>query len=203
VIARLRSQGGFTMIPAIVTMSLILAVGGAALAMAWRSIATSQKDRSAERAMAAADSGADVAGYRMNKTIVGAGSAGLLGFTTDALHTLACTQVSAGSWTVVTGPSNNGGFCTTSPEESLGDGSSFHYTMSLGVHLGAGASDILVRRVVSTGTSGTVTRRILVTYKLDLTTGSAIRLFKRWRYAVCSTTPPTSDPSSGCPDPGT
>lgn len=200
---RARAEAGFTLIPAIVTLSIVLVVGGASLALAWRSLGSSARDRSAARALAAADAGADIAGYRLNRTLVSAGSAGLLGFTTDALRTVGCIKVQAGGHVALDTTSQSGGFCQQTTDEDLGDGSKFHYVMTTGVKLGGSASDILTRRVIATGISAGVTRRVLVTYKLDLNGGNPTRLFKRYRYAVCTATAPTSDPASGCTDPGT
>jgi hypothetical protein len=200
---RLRGEDGFTLVPAIVTLSIVLAVGGASLAMAWRSLGSSTRDRSAARALAAADAGADVAGYRLNRTLVSAGSAGLLGFTTDALRTVGCIKVQVGGAVAIDTSSVSAGFCGQTTDEDLADGSKFHYVMSTGIKLGASVSEILTRRVIATGISAGVTRRVLVTYKLELNASNPLRLFKRYRYAICSAVAPTSDPASGCPDPGT
>ena len=199
----MRREGGFTLIPAMFTLMIVLMVGGASLAMAWRSLGSSARDRSAAKAQAAADAGADIAGYRLNKTLVSAGTAGLLGFTSDALRSVSCISVSVGSFSVIDGSGASGGYCSQSADEDLGDGSKFHYSMSLGVKLGGSASQILTRNVISTGISGGVTRRVMVVYKLDLNNGNVLRLFKRYRYSTCTATPPTSDPASGCTDPGT
>jgi type II secretory pathway pseudopilin PulG len=195
-----RDESGWTLIASIVTLAIVLTVGGATLSLAWRSIGSSTKERDAARALAAADAGADVAAYRMNRALTFQGTAGLLGFPVDTLRTVGCLGVDVGGTTVI---STAGGGCSVSPDEKTGDGSTFHYQLINGVHLGAGLGEVVMRRIVVTGTSNATSRRILVTYKLQVNTSNPLALFKRYRYAVCSTRPPTSDPASGCPDPGT
>jgi type II secretory pathway pseudopilin PulG len=196
-----REESGWTLIASIVTLAIVLTVGGATLSLAWRSLSSSTRERDAARAIAAADAGADIAAYRMNRAITFQGTAGLLGFPVDTLRTVGCLGVDVGGTTVIS--TAGGGGCSASPEEKTGDGSTFHYQLLNGVHLGSGLGELLLRRIVVTGTSNATSRRVIVTYKLQVNSSDPLALFKRYRYAVCSTRPPTSDPASGCPDPGT
>jgi len=60
-----------------------------------------------------------------------------------------------------------------------------------------------VRRIVATGTSNGTSRRGLVPYKLHVNKSNHLSLVQRYRYALCSTKPPTSDRAPGCRAPGT
>lgn len=198
---RLAREDGYTVVAAIATLTVVSVLVGAALSLALRRQDTAQRDRSVARAIAAADAGADVAGWRMSRALVSAGGSGLLGFTGDVVRQLGCTSVSAGSFSVISGDEADG-WCPPTASEDLGDGASYTYSLSLDVTaLGGGASETLERRVVVVGRAGGRQRRILVTYKLDLDAGTATTLFKRWRYVVCPAKPTGSRPDSGCPDP--
>lgn len=197
-----RAEDGFTLVAVLATLLIVLLTSSAALALALRRIDTSMRDRSAARAVAAADAGADVAGWRMNRTLLSQGGAGLLGFATDAVRQLGCTSVGVGSFSV-TKASPQQGWCPQTPAEVAGDGATFRYTVSLDVQvIGTGASGVLVRRVVVTGTAGGVSRRILATYKLDVNAGKVTKLWRRARWVTC-TTKPTTTADGGCADPGT
>lgn len=198
--ARLRREEGFTMVAAIATLVIVVALGGALLSLVVRRAHTGIRDLDVARAAEAADAGADVAGWRMNRTLVSAGTAGLLGLATDAARTLGCTTVSAGGFSVVT---QSSGWCPTTTSEDLGDGTSFNYSMSLDLNVvGSGLSKTIVRRVIVTGMAGGYRRRILVVYRLDLNLAGGLRLFKRWHYVVCTAKPTGGAADSGCPDPG-
>lgn len=198
--ARLRAADGFTLVAVLATLLIVLLTSSAALAMAMRRMQTSTRDRSVARAVAAADAGADVAGWRMNRALLSQGGAGLLGFTTDAVRQLGCTSVGVGSFTV-TKAAPQQGWCPETPAEGLGDGTSFRYAVSLDLQvIGTGSSALLSRRVVVTGKAGAVSRRILVTYQLDVNAGRVTKLWRRARWVTC-TTKPTSAPDGGCSAP--
>lgn len=185
---------------------VVFLFAGAALASGLDALNSTEKSRDVARAQAAADAGADIAGWRMNRTIVAPGAGGLLGYTTATLRTLTCISVGAGgggggasfSLSLV---SAGTAFCSQTAEESLGDGSSFHYTVSTGVNV-TGLNLVIARRVIAVGTYKSTTRRVLVTYRLDIDPSHPTTLFKRWRYVQCTSKQTGSAVDSGCPDPG-
>ena len=198
----MKREDGFTAVTAIIVLLIVTGFASSALAFGLRSMSTSQRDRSSARALAAADAGADRAGYLLNRTLVSSGTAGLLGLAVDTLRTVSCVKVTAAGYQVIsTAP--QGGFCADGISEDLGNGSSYEYRMTTNVNLGTTLGETLVRRVVSTGLSGGVKRRVLVTYRLDIDPAHITSLWKRWRYVECSPTAATGQPAdNGCPDPG-
>jgi Tfp pilus assembly protein PilX len=199
----LAREDGFTVIAAAAVLVVVALLVDASLALVLRRESTSVRDRSVARAVAAADAAADVAAWRMNRALVSTGSAGLLGLTGDVVRQLGCTAVSVGSFAVVRGTSG-ATWCDWTPWESLDAGASFRYRTSMDLTVvGAGASQTITRRVLADGRAGGRERRVLITLKLDLTSGNPTRLWKRWRYAACTAQATSSAPDSGCADPGT
>lgn len=200
---RLRQEEGFTIIAAAAVLVVVALLVDASLALVLRRENTSVRDRSVARAVAAADAAADVATWRMNRALVSGGSAGLLGLTGNVVRQLGCTAVAVGSFSVIQGQGGQT-WCDWTPWEDLGSGASFRYRTSMDLTVvGAGASQTITRRVLADGRAGGRERRVLVTVKLDLTSGSPTRLWKRWRYAACTAAATSSTPDSGCADPGT
>lgn len=211
---------------------LVVVFVGVAVAVAVNGLDHSQRARNLERAQHAADAGAEIAGYRMSKTLLSSAGAGLLGTTASVLRTAGCIGVNLGfgDSPSLPGASTTGGtgvdagsalnlrlipagsnFCLTGEDGSLGDGTTFRYAISTQINVNAAAltgifggdsSQLIVRKVVSIGRAGTSSKRVLVTYWLDL--GDLGQPFKRRRYARCPATGwAASDPFAGCPtDPG-
>ena len=190
-------------------------LGSAALAFSLRSIHTSQSDRSRDLALGAADEGADLAGWRMNKLLVSPGGASIMGFTDGLLASLGCIQVNAdGTLTpseiaqssVLVQGTVNPALCPATSSEDAGNGASFSYVAETDVNLSLNGGQLqagatIERRILVTGKAFGQTRRILVTYKLN---PALSPLFERYRYVECSTTPPPGNQAfdAGCPDPG-
>lgn len=196
----MRRQDGFTIVAAVGVLMVVVVLGAAVLGLALRRQDTSVRDRWVVRAAAAADAGADVAGWRMNRTLVSAGTAGLLGLATDTVRQLGCTSVSAAGLDVIEG---SGTWCPETAEEQLGDGSSFTYRTSLDVNaVGSGLADTVVRKVLVTGRAGGQRRRLLVTFRLDVDPSKPVTLFRRWHDVACTSTQAGAAPDSGCPDVG-
>lgn len=225
-------ERGFTMLTTMMVLATVVVFVGVAVAVALNGLDHSQRARNLERAQHAADAGAEIAGYRMSKTLLNSSSAGLLGTTTSALRTAGCIGVnlsfgnSSGLPTAANGvngsvnagtgvnlrliPSGSN-FCLTSEDGSLGDGTTFRYAVSTQIVVspaalagvfGGDSTQLIVRKVVSIGKSGSSRKRVLVTYWTDLTdTGQP---FKRRRYVRCPAAGwSASDPFAGCPtDPG-
>jgi type II secretory pathway pseudopilin PulG len=203
---RLRDEDGFTMIAVMATIIIVILFSGAALAVTVRRVHTSMRDRQVAQAQAAADAAADVAGWRMNRSLFSATGDGLLGTVSGDLRQLACTDVGVGSFKLLTvsqTQAQGNPWCAFTPWESEGDGASFRYSLSLDLTALSGLSNVIVRRVIAEGRSGAETRRVMVTYKMDLTASHVTKLWKRWRYIVCTAQPDLSRADGGCPDPGT
>jgi hypothetical protein len=181
---------------------VVFLFAGAALASGLDGLNSSEKARDVARAQAAADAGADIAGWRMNRTLVAPGTGALLGYPTATLRTLTCVSVGVGGGSFSLSLVSAGtAFCPQTTDESLGDGSSFHYTVSTGVNV-TGLNLVIARRVIAVGTYKSTTRRVLVTYRLDIDPSHPTTLFKRWRYVQCTSKQTGSAVDSGCPDPG-
>jgi len=199
---RLAREDGFTMFMVIAVTLIVFLFAGAALATGLDGLNTTEKSRDVARAQAAADAGADIAGWRMNRTIVAPGAAGLMGYTSAVLRTLTCVSVGVGGRSFsISLVSAGTTFCPQTSDESLGDGASFHYTVSTGINV-TGLNLVIARRVIAVGTYKNATRRVLVTYRLDIDPTHPTTLFKRWRYVQCSSKQTGSAVDSGCPDPG-
>jgi type II secretory pathway pseudopilin PulG len=200
-VSRAQDDRGSALVAALAALLVAGLIGGALLSHVLRRVDTSKAERSATRALAAADAGADIAAFRMNRTLLSAGTAGLLGLATDAVRQLGCTEVTAAGIEIVQAGASET-WCPPTATEDLGDGTGFRYSVSLDVNaVGGGAADVLQRRVVVTGSSGGLERRLLVVLRLNLDAGAPTHLFTRWRYAVCTSRPTTARPDSGCPDP--
>ena len=215
-VRRADSEEGYVIVAALWVLLIVGLLGGAALAFSLRSIHTSQIDRDRDLALAAADRGADLAGWRMNKLLVSAGGASIMGFTDGLLASLGCIQVNAdGTLTpseiaqtsVLVQGTVNPALCPATSSEDAGDGASYSYVTQTDVNLTANvngqlqAGATIERRILVTGRAFGQTRRILVTYKLN---PALSPLFERYRYVECSTTPPAGSQAfdAGCPDPG-
>jgi type II secretory pathway pseudopilin PulG len=195
-----RGEQGFTIVPAMVVLVVVVTLGAAVLGLALRRQETSVADRWVVRAAQAADAGADIAGWRLNRTLVSAGTAGLAGLATDTARQLGCTQVGATGFAVVKG---SGSWCAATGWASIGDGAEYSYTLSLDANaLGSGLDDVVVRKVVVTGRSRGVQRRLLVVFRLDVDPSHPSALFRRWHEVRCPAIASGAAPDAGCPDVG-
>jgi type II secretory pathway pseudopilin PulG len=202
---RTGGEDGFVMVAAIVVLAVVTTLAGAALALSLRSVTTSQVDRNRALALGAADEGADVAGWRMNKLLVSSGGASLLGFANGLLANLGCVQVNGNLALSVTELNLTGGSsaCPVTATEDAGNGASFSYVMQTDLNLNnqLNLGSLIERRALITGTAYGQQRRILVTYRLNPGISS---LFERYRYVECTPLPPAGSTAfdAGCPDPG-
>jgi len=216
---RLKTQGedGFALIAAIVILGVTLLVAGATLTFAVRGITSATHTRNEEASIHAADAGIDVAFWRTNKILVSNTPGSLLGFASGVIQTLGCMSITAGTPPIVsinttntpsgaTGAGQVGGqpyWCSETPSESAGSGATFRYYESTALSVLSGSTTSLTRRVVSIGTSGPVTRRVLATFAVSLgNNGDPLSLWKRTGYYECpSIVPSASAPDAGCPYP--
>lgn len=200
---RLRTQSGMALPLALVTMFIVALTVGAALSLSIGSLERSSVNKGTSRALAAADAGADVATWRMNKTLVAHPVAGLSGLATGVVRELGCVTVASGGslgFTSLSGP----GWCTATTWEDLDNDISrherFQYYVSSGVNLTSGAAQVLERRVVAIGESGARRRRLLTVIQLRLDTDAVFKLFERSRSVECPSRGwSVSDPTAGCP----
>jgi Tfp pilus assembly protein PilX len=218
--SRLRSdESGFAMIAVIMVLMIVTLLTGAALALSLRSVTTSSADRARDVALGAADEGADVAAWRMNKLLVSPGGAGLMGFADGLLGSLGCINVNANLTLsvaeIASGSVSGGagaGWCAATPPEDAGNGATFSYRVQTDVNLnnvdnlnivngGVTVAVIVERRILVTGTDQGQVRRLLLTYRLD---PQLTPLFERYRYVECSPVVPAGSTAvdAGCPDPG-
>lgn len=167
-----RDDSGFTLAMTMVVMFLTLTFVGLAVSMALAGLTHSETARSVERAQAAADAGADIAGYRMNKTLLAPTDASLLGLSSSVLQTAGCTGVDltfgnstsiadANSNASVTAANPTGGlltlagipagnnFCRTQTSENVDDNSSYRYAISTSVLIGPALSTTLTAQGLS------------------------------------------------------
>jgi Tfp pilus assembly protein PilX len=210
------NEAGYVIVAALWILLIVGLLGSAALAFSLRSIHTSQSDRNRGLALGAADEGADLAGWRMNKLLVSAGGPTIMGFTDGLLASLGCIQVNADGTlsvgeiaqsTVLVNNSVKPALCPATSSEDAGNGASYSYVMETDIDLNVNANGQLQagatieRRILVTGQAFGQTRRILVTYKLN---PAVSPLFERYRYVECSTTPPAGNQAfdAGCADPG-
>ena len=217
---QLRGDGGYVMAVVIIVLLITALMGAAALQVAIRSIGTSTADRNRDLALGAADEGADLAQWRMNRLLV-PDPTSLLGISPN----LGCINVNSSgqiSVSVATVSTSNGitlGVCTGTSWENAGNNAWFSYTTQTDINLnnqeGLGTS-IIERRVEVVGcapassasacSSGTGVqfRRLLLTFRLNTSLNPEV--FERYRYVECepSSTAQFSSTgaATGCNDPG-
>lgn len=209
--ARLHEERGFALPVVLSIMATIALFAAAAVGFATHSTDRSNRDRAAVRALAAADAGIDAALYRMNKALFSSQVQGVLGVPAAALAEVDCVEldVSVGELALVEDLGN--GWCPASAGEEEVDGASsagedweparFSYSVSTGIRITTNPSTpIIERRVVATGVSGEVTKRVMATARAELdATDNLVRVFEQVGYETCTPeVPNAADPASGC-----
>ncbi len=209
--SRARGEDGYVVAVTVLVLGIILAMAGAAVALAVRSMDTSNRDKRAARSLAAADAGLDVARYRLNRTLLATKKLALSDGTKNldgSLPTLDCLRVEIVDpqlppvvrfgMTLQSGEK----LCPETQREPLGDGTSFSYQVANRFTLGAALPETLTRQVMATG-HGPLGRkaRILGTFRARVNAQDApTTLFRLWRVVQCSAEPTDpADPFSGCP----
>ncbi len=208
----------------VAALAVLLVVGllaAGALEFSLRSLNTSSADRSRAVALAAADEGADLAGWRMNHLLLTA-PASLLGITPSLGCIVVGTggQLSVATATLSTSGGLSLGVCSNTSWEDAGNNAWFMYSTQTDVNLnnqvGLG-SGIVERRIqvvgcapadsagaCASGGNGIQYRRLLVTHRLNTTSSGGV--FARYRYVECtpasSATWSPSGAATGCSDPG-
>ena len=206
---RLRREEGFALPLALAVILLVGALGAVGIALATHNVERSSRDRLAVRALAAADAGLDVAGYRMNKALVASRIDGLIpgGLVALTQETLGCLNLTVGSILEVELVGGGIGGCAATDAEAVdetidGDGvgepASFRYWIKSAIDLGTG-DNLVYREIVSVGEAGGVVRRVMGRYAVDLAP-PATTLFSRVSYVECTAVVPAAgaNPSAGC-----
>ena len=197
-----RDERGIAMALTMTVLFICLILGIPALSLTLGSLDRGNRDRRETRALEAADAGADIARWRMNK-IVAPGQSSTLGPSTgSAVAKFGCLSINAAGQRVLSMRST-AGWCDPTPWESLDDLADVKqetsYQVSTGLNLvAADPTSLIERRVVATGRVGTVQRRVIMTLRVDPNL-STLALFRTYRYAECSGTQTGSAPDSGCP----
>ena len=215
-IARLGDEGGFALPLALSILAILSLLIVATVGFATHNTDRANRDRQAVRALAAADAGVEAAIYRMNKALFSSQVQGTLGVLPAAVAETQCISLNLGSLSLV---NPVGGWCPASTGTEAVDGpaaagqdwraGSFSYTVSTGINIGPvpGNPDagLIERRVVSVGTNGDVTKRVMATIHAWIgspsgtLSGNLLRVFEQVGYIECTTdTPPPNDPAAGC-----
>lgn len=223
---RLRGEEGIALPIAISVLAIVLMLVGVAVAYSIHSLDRSNRDRASARALAAADAGLDVAGWRMNKSIVANQFTGLLtlggapdqqGFLNQVISTLGCTNLA------VNGNQLSGNTCAGVEETLDEEGGAtsatretFQYYADLTVNVDLDAATHLQlgnivpdiasvdRYVISVGHAGGQRAVLLGKFQVDLNhlldPSSLLSLFKLQRYVQCSSTSfNPNNPRASCP----
>ena len=188
---------------------LIFAFTGVAVVLSTHATDRSNRDRSSARSLQAAEAGADVAQYRLNKALATAPVTGILGVAPDVVRQLGCINANVNGELQVT-KLNGDGWCTpvTSeqadiglPDDGTGSSATYRYWVSSAVQIGSGSGATLRRRIVSVGENADTVRRVMVTTEADLnlSTSNPFDLFDRISFVECSSVVPSNDnPAAGC-----
>lgn len=210
--SRARGEDGYVVAVTVLVLGIILAMAGAAVALAVRSVDTSNRDKRAARSLAAADAGLDVARHRLNRTLLATKKLTLSApsATTnldDVLATRDCLTATIGG----SAPGTTFGVilasgetvCAATEKEPLGDGTSFSYRVANRFAVDSTAPEpTLTRQVLVTGHGPRGTqRRGLGTFRARVDAqNQPTTLYRLWRYVECSAQPTDpANPFSGCP----
>ena len=188
--ARLRGEEGISLAVAMLSLMLMIILGGVALQEAVGSLRVTGKQSGIKRALQAADAAIDVATFRLERLDLG----GTLKI--DPLHPdqIASQQCIVSNGTVaggidaaplnLLGPTDASGrrWCPETAPESAGDGATFTYRVSQLARVGdtscgTGGLLNLDRQIVAVGRSGTAVRRVTARLRsaVSLLSGAAVQ----------------------------
>ncbi len=149
---RLRSEAGIALPVSVIVLSLVMLLGAVAVGQAVSASSGTHRDSNSKRALQAANAGVETALWRMNA---------LAEQTTDPSETT-CLIRGADLSLQLVGVSTDG-WCPAGAAEDIGGGESYWYRVS-GPQAGLdfdGLHSTIDRRIVSTGSAGGVTRRVV------------------------------------------
>ncbi len=153
------SEEGVALVLSIMVLMVSGALAAVAAGSALEATDNSRQDRKVKQAIAAADAGMDVALYRLNKF------AGLLD------PSVQCVVSNPPTGILTAEVVQLDGWCRSQTEE-MGDGASFTYQVSAPLRIEDAGQDVWERKVISSGTVGTVRRRAATVVKAP--TGQAL-----------------------------
>lgn len=170
---RIRSDDGFAIPVVMYVLIIFLALSLATAVVATTALSQANRDGQVKRALAASDAGLEVAHYRMNKLLLMPDElVGLLNLDPSIVEPLeraqlACLSRDTNEARVQIVP------CSEAPVASdvLGDGTEFRYWIETSIQVLPATGDLPIRierRVLSEGESGSVRRRTVETYWLEL-----------------------------------
>ncbi|MDX6718605.1 MAG: hypothetical protein QOJ63_859 [Solirubrobacteraceae bacterium] len=193
---RLKAESGFVLPGAIALLAIFVSLTATALTFSLQSLDNTNRDRRVVRALQAADAGADIAIFRLNHMLVASATGATLGLAVNAAESLGCTSVVAGNATIVAPTAQ---YCPAISGSSTDvHDATYSYMVSSAVSILSGA--LLTRKILATGTSRGVTRRVLVKVQLVVNGAGSLVLYQRVRHTECTSVPPDpSSPDSGCP----
>lgn len=173
----------------VVTLGLLISLSGISLQMGVRALSLSGHEAAVKRALHAADAAIDAAIFRLNRADLGGA------LNVDPVHpetftsqTCVVSTGSVGGIDLTQLPTGSGvdpsgrRWCPATEAETTDSGASFRYRVSEAARAGTGTCGTahavsLDRRIVATGRSGNVTRRVTATLQANiaLLSGAAVQ----------------------------
>jgi hypothetical protein len=150
---RLACERGIALPTATMLLMIIFALAAAAATASVASSGQANRDSDTKRSLAGADAGVNTALYRLNKMT----PSGLSCVVRGPLFLLLDPVLGTGWCPTVTSQTAGG----SAGGENLGEGSSFSYQMSAGENKIVGGQYVQERKIISSGTSDGVTRRVM------------------------------------------
>lgn len=196
---RLRDEDGFMLAGAISLLAIFIALTATALTLSQRSLEQTNRDRRVVRALQAADAGAEIAVFRLNHMLVASGTSATLGLAVDAAGSLGCTSVDVNGYYKIEPPTVSE-YCGA--QSGVSDdvrGATYSYRVANAVKVTSGTDQLLLRKIVSTGTANGVKRRVLVKIRMVVNGAGSLVLYKRIRHTECTSEATTAVVDSGCP----
>lgn len=197
---RLRAETGFVLPGAIALLAIFAGLTATAFTFSLQSLDNTNRDRRVVRALQAADAGADIAIFRLNHMLVAAGTGATLGLAVDAVGSLGCTSVDLAGFNTIVPPTAATYCATRSASATDVQDATYSYRVASAVNVLSGTENLLMRKILVTGTAGNVTRRVLVKVRLVVDGPGSLVLYQRVRHTECtSEAPDPASPDSGCP----
>jgi hypothetical protein len=197
---RLRAEAGFVLPGAIALLAIFAGLTATALTFSVQSLDNTNHDRRVVHALQAADAGADIAIFRLNHMLVASGTGAMLGPAVDLVGTLGCTSVDVAGFNTIVPPTAATYCAEQSGSATDVQGATYTYRVATAVNVLSGTENLLLRKILVTGTDHDVTRRVLVKVRLVIGGAGNLVLYQRMRHTECTSEPPDpASPDSGCP----
>ncbi|MDX6299805.1 MAG: hypothetical protein QOF53_1019 [Nocardioidaceae bacterium] len=187
--ARLKGEAGFSLVPAVATMALLVVLGGVAVSEAVSALRHSAEQTNVKRALQAADAAIDSAVFRLNRADLTGG------INIDPLNPSSVTSQNcvvsvndstgfdvAGLSATAAVDSNGKRWCPQTAVEDGGDGATWSYRVSELARVGAEGCTgtgvlTLDREIVAVASAGPITRRVHARLRANvaLLSGAAVQ----------------------------